>query len=255
VTAAHTGTSRPRPTADGRRPAGPAAEARRALAVFAAGAAASTAALTQYNQLPAAAQAAVITFTAAVFLSVPAYLLNAVRRAFRNSPPDPPGPQPPAPARPSPARLLAGLAGRAITTALMLAAIYATAAGLPFEVNAAAYLAGAGHAAVFVPVTQNGTTCGRGGCNSSTAGYLLPGKTPATWPDTVPVGQPFPVRTLIWHTPNAELIGGIIYAIGRFLIWFLLVTGLDLVLIPLGIAKLLPRRRHPAHAAPGDGPR
>ena len=94
---------------------------------------------------------------------------------------------------------------------------------------------------MFVPVTQDGTTCGQGGCNSPTSGYLLPGKVPATWPGTVAVGGPFPVRTLIWITSNAELISGTIFATGRLLLW-LLVTLLDLILIPVGIAKLRPAR-------------
>jgi hypothetical protein len=156
-----------------------------------------------------------------------------------------------------------------ITTGLMLLALYAIAAALPFEVNSAAYVAGAGHTAVFVPVTQDGTTCGRNGCNSSTSGYLLPGKVPATWPGTVAVGRPFPVRTLIRTTSTVELISGTVFATGRLLLsgrfrpastqpapWLDVERGLDGQLTRWGfsVSVIATPNPHPRSGRQGCGP-
>ena len=123
----------------------------------------------------------------------------------------------------------------------MLAAAYFTVIELPVEVNAAAYLAGAGQTAVFVPVVNEGTHCGRGGCHSSTGGYLQGSGVLATWPAVVPLGRPFPVRTVVWHALGSENMDGGGYAVTRLLLW-LMITLFDLFFITVGISAFRRQR-------------
>jgi hypothetical protein len=206
-----------------------------AAGALAAATAASAVLLTQFNALPASAQAAAIAVTAGTFLAVPALLLAAVVRLMRQSEDDPP------PVGPD---LQWGLgwrvAGRLIRVALMLVALFMSYAAVPTEVNAAAYLTGAGNTAMFTPVHQSPLDCGRSGCTSSTSGYLADG-TPASWPTTVPDGQSFAVRTLIWDAPSAQLISGAGHAVFTIFLWFV-ITVFDVILIPLGVTAIRPRR-------------
>ena len=70
---------------------------------------------------------------------------------------------------------------------------------LPAQVDAVAYLAGAGNTVTFVPQSHE-LVCGRFGCSTWTDGVLQ--TTPpvtATWPNKVPLGQPFSVRQPWWN--------------------------------------------------------
>jgi hypothetical protein len=216
------------------RPPHPAVTATGALA---AATAASAVLLTQFNALPASAQAAAIAVTAGTFLAVPTLLLAAVARLLRQADDDPP---------PADTDLGWGLgwrvAGWLIRVALMLVALFMTYAAVPTEVNAAAYLAGAGHTVMFTPVHQSPLDCGRSGCTSSTSGYLA-GGTPASWPTTVPVGQSFAVRALIWDAPSAQLISGAGHAVFTIFLWFI-ITMFDVIFITLGVTAVRPRKRH-----------
>jgi hypothetical protein len=229
------GTATPDAPAGGRgglRPTRPVVAAAGGLA---AAIATSFVLLTQFNALPAPAQAAVIAVTAGAFLAVPVLLLAGVARLFRGADDDPP------PAGPD-LEWSRGwrVAGWLIRVAFMLAVLFLTFVAVPTEVNAAAYLAGAGHSAVFTPVRQSPLNCGRSGCTSFTSGYLA-GGTPASWPTTVPVGESFAVRTLIWNAPNGQLISGVGHAVFTIFLWFV-ITVFDIIFIPLGVSALRPRK-------------
>ena len=74
-----------------------------------------------------------------------------------------------------------------------------TVAILPAEVNAWAYVAGAGNQDTFDPVSY-GQSCGvpRGGCHTVTEGYLSGSGMDVTWGSQVPLGQSFSVRDPLW---------------------------------------------------------
>jgi hypothetical protein len=74
-----------------------------------------------------------------------------------------------------------------------------TVAILPAEVNAWAYVAGAGDQDTFDPVSY-GQSCGvpRGGCHTVTEGYLSGSGMDVTWGSQVPLGQSFSVRDPLW---------------------------------------------------------
>jgi hypothetical protein len=74
-----------------------------------------------------------------------------------------------------------------------------TVASLPDQVNAVAYLAGAGSAATFLP-SSYGQECGRSGCSTVTNGTLVTGGSGirVTWPGRAPLGLPFTVRAPMW---------------------------------------------------------
>jgi hypothetical protein len=69
----------------------------------------------------------------------------------------------------------------------------------PAQVNAAAYLAGVGPSATFVPQSQH-QLCGRGGCRVITDGVLESrgSRVATSWDGDVPLGQPFRVREPAW---------------------------------------------------------
>jgi hypothetical protein len=137
-------------------------------------------------------------------------------------------------------------------------------AALPGFVDGVAYLTGAESSATFVPVSY-GQACGKGGCRAVTNGYLesagaavagtgagsgagtgagtgagsvggapggsFPGGTSMTWPDQVPLGQPFTVRAPLmdWGF-GSQLIDGDGTAIGYIFAGVLLDGGAVLVL-------------------------
>jgi hypothetical protein len=117
-----------------------------AVGGLAAAIAASVVLLTQFNALPASAQAAAIAVTAGTLLAFPALLLAAVARLLRQASDDPPLADP---------DLGWGLGWRVvgwlIRIALMLVGLFMTYAAVPAKVNAAACLVGAGHTTVFNP--------------------------------------------------------------------------------------------------------
>ncbi len=70
---------------------------------------------------------------------------------------------------------------------------------LPDQVNAVAYLAGAGSTVTFLPQSYE-LVCGRFGCSTWTDGVLRTNPpVSTTWPDQVPLGQPFSVRQPWWN--------------------------------------------------------
>jgi hypothetical protein len=211
-----------------------------AVGGLAAAIAASVVLLTQFNALPASAQAAAIAVTAGTLLAVPALLLAAVARLLRQASDDPPLADP---------DLGWGLGWRVvgwlIRIALMLVGLFMTYAAVPAKVNAAACLVGAGHTTVFTPVQQSPLDCGRSGCTSSTSGYLA-GGTPASWPTAVPVGHPFAVRALIWDAPSAQLISGAGHAVFNIFLWFV-ITVFDIILFPPGVTAVRPWKGHQRH--------
>jgi hypothetical protein len=69
---------------------------------------------------------------------------------------------------------------------------------LPDQVNALAYLAGAGNTVTFLPQSYE-VVCGRFGCSTWTDGVLQTNPpVSTTWPNQVPLGQPFSVRRPWW---------------------------------------------------------
>jgi hypothetical protein len=70
---------------------------------------------------------------------------------------------------------------------------------VPAVVDGVAYLAGAEHAVTFDPVSYQ-TSCDQYSCQTSTDGIMQTGGAgvQATWPDKVPLGQPFQIREPAW---------------------------------------------------------
>jgi hypothetical protein len=123
---------------------------------------------------------------------------------------------------------------------------------VPNEVNAIAYLAGAGAADTFIPVTHS-TTCSRGSCTTVTLGYLASNGASTAWPGDVPLSKPVPVRAPVWVAGDASIVKSRGNAVVRIL------GGLffDIVLL-IACALLsgdLPRRRPAATARPGTAGR
>jgi hypothetical protein len=76
-----------------------------------------------------------------------------------------------------------------------------TALSLPDQVNAYAYVAGAGRSATFLPQTTSvSCSTGRGGgCSTVTDGVLeTDPRVSVVWNGQVPLGQPFQVRQPVW---------------------------------------------------------
>jgi hypothetical protein len=71
---------------------------------------------------------------------------------------------------------------------------------LPAEVNAWAYVVGAGNQDTFYPVSYGPAcvTVPRRGCHTVTEGYLSRSGADVTWGSQVPLGQPFGVRDPLW---------------------------------------------------------
>lgn len=87
--------------------------------------------------------------------------------------------------------------------------IVLTISFLPSQVNAVAFLAGAGGTGTFFPVSY-AQECGRGGCTTVTNGNLVTGATTAsaTWPGQAPLDLPFTVRTPAWNGwGSVQLVG------------------------------------------------
>jgi hypothetical protein len=79
---------------------------------------------------------------------------------------------------------------------------------LPAQVNAWAYVVGAGNQDTFNPVSYK-QACGFHGCSPVTVGYLSKTGAQVTWTGQVPLGQPFPVRDPVWvWGTGRSLVGG-----------------------------------------------
>jgi len=112
---------------------------------------------------------------------------------------------------------------------------------LPDQVDAVAYLAGAGKTVTFLPQSYE-PVCGRFGCQTWTDGVLQtspPAK--ATWPNQAPLGQPFSVRQPWWngwgHHPDLMNAGAAASAIGGALL-----AELGSVVFGVGVVRMVRRR-------------
>ena len=86
-------------------------------------------------------------------------------------------------------------------------------AALPGLVDGVAYLAGAESTSTFLPISYS-QDCGRGGCTTVTDGILANGAS-VTWPDQVPLVQPFSVRVPMMNWGfGSQLMDGDAGAIG-----------------------------------------
>jgi uncharacterized membrane protein len=111
---------------------------------------------------------------------------------------------------------------------------------LPDQVNAVAYLAGAGKTAIFQPQLHV-TVCGRLGCEIWTDGVLETNPpVSTTWPNQVPLGQPFRVRQPWWNgwghpvLVNAGAAAGAIAGV--------MFGELGSVFFAVGVVRMLRRR-------------
>lgn len=78
---------------------------------------------------------------------------------------------------------------------------------LPNEVDAVAYLAGAGDQVTFVPTSYHRVYTRRGSYQV-TDGVVEPGGERLTWPTKVPLHRSFAVRRPVWQSPGAFIISG-----------------------------------------------
>jgi uncharacterized membrane protein len=119
---------------------------------------------------------------------------------------------------------------------------------LPDQVNAVAYLAGAGRSVTFTAQSYT-QECSRSGCHYVTNGTLMTNPlVAATWPDQVPLGNSFSVRQPIWNgwgTPDlmngGEAVGAIFGALIFDIPTFLIIIGLVHM-----VRRKLRTRREPA---------
>ncbi len=128
--------------------------------------------------------------------------------------------------------------------------LFVAVIAVPGVVNGTAYLTGAGGSATFVPQSY-GQSCDRygGDCTTMTNGVLkADGKNvSATWPDQVPLGQPFRVREPLWTWGlGASLIDSDGTAITAICVSLLLAGGGILVLYLLFRMIRNSRRHRPA---------
>ncbi len=124
-----------------------------------------------------------------------------------------------------------------------------TVAFLPDQVNAVAYLAGAGTSATFFP-SSYGQDCGRSGCSTVTNGTLVMGGSGvhATWPGQAPLGLPFTVRAPVWDGwGSAQLVADTGNAVGTVIVGLLFdAVGVVAVIAFIALARHWLRRRRQA---------
>lgn len=135
-----------------------------------------------------------------------------------------------------------------------------TAYILPQEVNAWAYVTGAGHQDTFNPVSY-ATACtmvGRGyHCQMVTTGYLSNSGAQVIWGPQVPLGQPFRVRDPLWAWGTGRnLIAGDGSAISTIIagVFFDGVALLLLYVLVVILRDTSPRLRQPMSVAAGSDP-
>jgi ABC-type Fe3+ transport system permease subunit len=141
----------------------------------------------------------------------------------------------------------------------MLAILAVAVVTVPGLVNGVAYLTGTEKMVTFDPVSYSTSCAARGGCTTSTVGTLETGGkgTDATWPDVVPLGQPFKVREPVWRWGlGAALIDSTWIAVVAILISLLLdVAGVFVLFSIVRLARnwLRHRRQGRAPAPAGAG--
>lgn len=126
----------------------------------------------------------------------------------------------------------------------------------PRLVDSAAYLAGAGGSATFVPRSYV-LQCGgrRLGCSAMATDGVLEANghsSPVTWPSQVPLNVPFTVRKPVWRWAlGSGLMSGDVTAIGSFFVGLLFDGGAVLaafLIVRPGLERLRHRRGPPAAA-------
>lgn len=136
----------------------------------------------------------------------------------------------------------------------MVLFLFVAVIAVPGVVNGVAYLTGTGGTATFVPQSY-GQACGsyRVGCTPDTDGILEYHGTSAssTWPDVVPLGQPFHVREPLWTWGlGAALINNDGIAIAAICISLLLIgVGILILYLFYRMVRTWRRRRRRAAAA------
>jgi hypothetical protein len=78
----------------------------------------------------------------------------------------------------------------------------------PRQVNAVAYLAGAGRPDTFTGYSY-GRECRGSSCTTTTEGTLASTGQAITWPGAVPLGQGVPVRDPVWNLQSPRLAEGV----------------------------------------------
>jgi hypothetical protein len=97
-------------------------------------------------------------------------------------------------------------AGWVFGTAALLFLMAPAVLLLPRQVNAIAWLAGAGRPDTFTGLSY-ASQCSSGSCTTVTDGILASTAQVITWPARAPLGQPVPVRDPVWvvlHQPQLD---------------------------------------------------
>ena len=129
---------------------------------------------------------------------------------------------------------------------------------LPDQVNAVAYVVGAGPAATFFP-SSYGQQCGRYGCSTVTKGTLLVDgsaqQISATWPGQAPLYVPFTVHAPVWDgwgSGSVQIVGGTGDAAGTIVVGviFDIVAAVGVIAMVTAVRHWLRRRQQAAVPAP-----
>ncbi|MGH3250619.1 MAG: hypothetical protein ACRDOI_31045 [Trebonia sp.] len=91
-----------------------------------------------------------------------------------------------------------GPASRAFVAIVLLILLAPAAFLLPRQVDAVAWLAGAGRADTFTGYSY-GKSCGSTSCTTVTDGVLASTGQEVTWPGQVPLGKPVALRDPVWN--------------------------------------------------------
>lgn len=132
--------------------------------------------------------------------------------------------------------------------------IVLTISVLPNQVNAVAFLAGAGSNTTFFPSTYS-QTCGRGGCTTVTNGTIASGASTvnATFPDQIALDQPVTVRAPVWAGyGSVQLVGDTENAVVSIIIGLIfdLIAAIGVYSFVVMIRHWLVRRRDTAASVP-----
>jgi hypothetical protein len=126
---------------------------------------------------------------------------------------------------------------------------------LPRQVNAVAWLAGAGRPDTFTGAVY-GSSCSSTGCATVTYGLLASTGQVVTWPARVPLGKPVALRDPVWDLQSRmdETVGDAVVGVGLGLFF----DGIAAAVLGVGAVGAR-RRRHgarpsAAYAAPAVGP-
>jgi len=132
--------------------------------------------------------------------------------------------------------------------------IVLTISVLPDQVNAVAFLAGAGSNTTFFPSSyvQN---CGRGGCTTVTDGTMASGArtVDATFPYQIPLDQPVTVRAPVWPGwGSITLVGDTAHAVVSIVVGLLfdLIAAVGVYSFVVMIRHWMARRRGTAASVP-----